>query len=535
MLRAIGRLRWLPVPAAGVFAALLAAWGGRVADYLSWNNSELAAIFVLSESLQVGADSGDLVFGTYASYTTVGINLATGWLPGHRDVWEAWPIVLSLVGVALLAWGAWTLAGRWAGLTAGAVGVAASPPVLETFVAQANHGPAYFTACLLGALLVLLATRPPTCRWVLAAAAGTGLIAGANLASDLLLLVGGVLPFLGAAILVAARRPGRDTRLMLAVAGGTTALTLVSAWALTALMNAIGLSASGTVLGQPLSFEAREDLAGDAGHVLANLALLGNGRFLSQPVGLESVVGLALAGAGLLAIGILVACLWRVLRARPDTGAAPVGRDLWIAYWGMTAVAVVGVVWILYLPAPGAASGRYLTPIFLAAAAILPVWAAGRGVREVAVGVVATVFCAMSIVGLHDLATGPKSVAQSDGETLLAELQRRGLDRGYAGYWSALGLDWHGGDAVRVLPVSTCGEGPGATLCAFPLNRIISQYEPRPGERTFVVHSPFVSLGQIDPVPARLGAPVDVFQAGTLVVYVFEDDVAARFGPPIRY
>ncbi|MDX6555099.1 MAG: hypothetical protein QOD86_1294, partial [Miltoncostaeaceae bacterium] len=110
-----------------------------------------------------------------------------------------------------------------------------------------------------------------------------------------------------------------------------------------------------------------------------------------------------------------------------------------------------------------------------------------------------------------------------------------GLDRGYAGYWSALPLDWHGGDAIQVLPVSPCGEGAGATLCAFPLNRILSQYEPQPGERTFVVNAPLVPLGKIDPMPPSLGAPADVFQAGTLVVYVYRDDVAARFGPPIRY
>jgi hypothetical protein len=36
-------------------------------------------------------------------------------------------------------------------------------------------------------------------------------------------------------------------------------------------------------------------------------------------------------------------------------------------------------------------------------------------------------------------------------------------------------------------------------------------------------------------MPPALGAPSDVFQAGTLAVYVYPDDVSARFGPPIRH
>jgi hypothetical protein len=300
-------------------------------------------------------------------------------------------------------------------------------------------------------------------------------------------------------------------------------------------MNAIGLRGSGTWHGDELSFEPADAVAGDGGHTLANLVRVGNGDFFGEAVGLRSSVALALAAATALALGILAASAWRALRAPGPAGDPLPARELWILYWGLAAAATVAAVWVLELPAPGGAGVRYLTPAFLAVAAVVPLWAAWIPRREVAVALAATVFCAMSAVALHRVATAPPSLYQDEGEQVIALLESRGLERGYAGYWSAAPISWNSGGALEVLPVSPCASADGGTLCAFVLNRILSQYEPRSGAPSFVVDSSSIPVGAIGGAPPALGPPAETLQVGTTMVHVYDYDVAARFGAPIEF
>jgi hypothetical protein len=99
-------------------------------------------------------------------------------------------------------------------------------------------------------------------------------------------------------------------------------------------------------------------------------------------------------------------------------------------------------------------------------------------------------------------------------------LERKGVTRGYAGFWDAGNLTWQTRMRLVVSPVGNCG----ATLCANKFFTIRSWYEPKGGP-TFLL---------VDPTNDFIKAPPFVSEAaekhrfGPLTVYIFDDDVTTR-------
>jgi len=198
---------------AGAFAVALALNVTRITHAFGWR-SDLVSPMVIADTLATTHGPNHVVFGTYAPYTTIWFDVATRNLPFHRTVWQMTPLVLSLLGLGVLVWVSWRLAGRWAALTTLAIGLAWSTPVVDTMAAQANHGVTYTVVCVLAGFLMLVALRPPAPAALAALTAMVG-VAGAALAlpaRDLTAVVW-LLPAVALTLLVIALAPRVGTTL----------------------------------------------------------------------------------------------------------------------------------------------------------------------------------------------------------------------------------------------------------------------------------------------------------------------------------
>lgn len=54
-----------------------------------------------------------VVLGYVPWYATLFFELATKWLPAHREIWEGARYLMLLGGAALIAWQVCQIAGRW--------------------------------------------------------------------------------------------------------------------------------------------------------------------------------------------------------------------------------------------------------------------------------------------------------------------------------------------------------------------------------------------------------------------------------------
>ena len=85
--------------------------------------------------------------------------LATKWLPAHRQLWEAAPYAMALAGAGLVGWSVWVIAGRVAASLAAVILICASPQLLRVLLSLTQHAPVWFCLAILGAYLVWLLRR----------------------------------------------------------------------------------------------------------------------------------------------------------------------------------------------------------------------------------------------------------------------------------------------------------------------------------------------------------------------------------------
>jgi hypothetical protein len=193
-------------------------------------------------------------------------------------------------------------------------------------------------------------------------------------------------------------------------------------------------------------------------------------------------------------------------------------------YWCCSATLLTGAFLISATPVD-VFSSRYLPGLIYAAAAIIPLMAAGRPVAERAVVVGSCAFALAAVIAIADGRTvHSANVALTEAEVnqVIGIAERNHLALGYAGYWEAAPITWSSHMRVAVYPVLACG----ATLCPFYLHFISSWYTPRPNTRTFLLTSnalPFVPAP-----PASLGRASAVYHAGDLTMYVYPYDLASK-------
>ena len=524
--------------AGGQLAVSLAA--AAVATYLVWllveigpvtdalyRNPDNASSLVLGQFLG-DRGSGDVILGNYAWLEPLYALDLTRWLPSHRELWEAGPYLAYAASIALVAVAVGRAVSTTAGLVAG-LAMAAPAPLVLGYVAVPNaHAHALLHIAILAAFVVSLPAVsgwPAIGRALWAALLAVSLAAG--MSSDVLVAIGGVVPFL-AALALGWRRvaiPGALAALgavgCLAGVGGGLAL---AAWA-----DDAGIHDTGTSI--PLA---------SPGHALHNVwrlledaALFVHGRLGDTSGALD----LALEAVGLIAVVVLpVLFVWILVRAVPVLAGRDVPsaeRRLLTAYWATAAVAL-SVAFVLSSAPVDIGSVRYLTSLWPALVSLVLLVFGARAVNAVAAvaAVAAALGCAELAAGRYT--TGKEAFPAADLRGLQSFVAANRLDHGYASYVNApvvtAGTDFR----IRAYPVGRCAP-TGDALCRYGIHRIDSWYAPRPGTRSFFLAAERPGWPRLGGPPARWGPPVAERQFGPFRIYAYDYDLAfalASGGPP---
>lgn len=227
---------WLPLAIAVVYVVLLLADFKALvqAIYLS---ADIVSAPMIAELSDDAPPDSEVLLGNFPWYEGYWYETLTRWLPGHRQIWQVGPWVLSLAGVALAAWSAGRAAGRWAAAMVGVALGCASTGLLSYQFSLSIHSLVWVHVALLGAFLTLAAARGGlVARLPLHVLACVGLVAvtAVGLASDRLLLVAGVGPFAVAAVALAVLIPSTAGRRLaftgLGVAAGAAAWATIAGW-----------------------------------------------------------------------------------------------------------------------------------------------------------------------------------------------------------------------------------------------------------------------------------------------------------------
>lgn len=493
-------LRWLPAFAGAAYLATVAVFGSQIVRDVGWD-TDASGVFTLAERLR---GSGPVYLSHQGGWTSLWWMLATRGLPWHAELWEATGYVFAVIGALLLAWATTRVAGRWAGVTAGAVAlVIAGPFTLRALVSVTAHVTNPFGAVVLGAGLVLLTQ---TGSWPLFV--GVGLIAGASAASDPLLWFAGVLPFAFAGALLARATRRVDVA---ARAGVTVAITVVSAVVTTLVMRALDFH----VVGLDAGLAPLRDLPANIVHLGRMIALFGGanyaipGPYPQEP--LRAILALLVFAA--VAAPVVAAILLTIRRAEPTTWA-------YACYWG----AASSLLCVVFVITPNAAdlgpkSSNYLLTLAPAAGAGVALLASRPRARQLAVAVAIATIAALNIGSIAD---GRAEVTglpiQPYEQPLLQLLEREGVTRGYAAYWGAQNLSWQTDLRLLVAPVRNCGE----QLCPYNVFTIRSWYEAQGGP-TFLLIDPTVNAIHAPPFSARARV---ARRFGPMTVYLFDYDIA---------
>lgn len=500
------RLRWLPALVGVAYVLTVAVVGPDLVRDLHWN-TDISGPLALAERLR---GSGPVSIPHFGTWTTYWFLLATRGLPGHEDLWEALGYAFTVTAALLLGWATARVAGRWAGVTAGAAALLVGPFALRPLMTLVYHVTNPFTAAVLGAYLVLL----PRKRSLLLGA-GVGVLAGANAASDPLLWVAGIAPFaLAAALLARSLR----SRAIAAQAVVTLGVTIATAIATSLLMRGLGYH----VVGLDLKVVSLGELPGNVEHLARMAALLGGANYAFEPGYPAEPWRALLAVLVIAAIAAPPAAALKLILAR----AAPLERA-YACYWG-AASALLCLAFVITPNARdlGPPSTYYLLTLSLAAGAGIALLAAGSRVAQLAVALGVAFIGAVNIAGIADGRAGGSPVLATYERPLVELLERNGVTRGYAGYWDAQNLSWQTRMRLLVAPVTRCTR---TQLCPYDFFTIRSWYTPHPGGSFLLLDD---TNNVVAGAPPFVRSATDSRRFGPLTVYLFDYDIARHVRLP---
>ncbi len=516
---------WVALPFAVVYLILLAHQLDAAITATNLD-ADAASGPVIGELFGAAPAHANVVLGEFGWYATLLFDLATKWLPGHRQIWEAAPYAMALTGAALAAWSVWQVAGRWAaGLTA-VVLICASPATLRLELSTTQHAPAWFCLALLGAFVVWLERRADATRRLVLVplVLVVGTIAGVNAKSDPLVIIGALVPF--ALALIVAR--GRGTNRAL-VSGVVTLAVAAVTWGITrTVMRALsvtpepGLHTTKIVLGHKNLHNVT--LWG------RSIAVLGNGAVSGGSFSPRLALAAVCAAISIAAVLALPWLGWRRLR-RPISSPGDPARRAFFVFWCSSAV-LLTLAFILSDAPADIHSDRYLVGLLYAAATVVPAAVALAPARR-ARAVVLAGTCVFALGGVVSLARGISTegtefhtpVSAGVANQIARIAAREHLSVGYAGYWDASPVTWTTGFRVQVYPVAVCDQN--AHLCRFDLHFISSWYSPRPRTGSFLLTDDRSNESVTKPTP-DLGRPTAVYRIGPIEMYTYPYDLAAR-------
>jgi hypothetical protein len=492
-------IEWLPAITAAAYVVLVLIKLPAIVRALYWN-SDAAGAFVLAELIP---GHGTIEIPRFGWWTSLWWLLATRELPGHARIWEATGYAFAIATAALVGWATARVAGRWAGLTAAAVTIVVGPKALAALMLVNYHTSTPFTAAVLGAYLILIGRSR---SWLLAGLVGA--LAGLNAASDPLLWIAGIAPFvIGASVFAGATK----SREVAGRAAFTLGVTVGFALATDRVMTSLGFH----VIPAGLEPVRVADIVDNFLTLGRSFALLFGANFLTYPTYPSDPLryAIALLAFAALAATILAAIRLTVRRSQPMAWA-------YATYWASAAVLISVAYWGSNLGSGAGFEGgvKYMQTLAPAAGVGVALLTArssrGRIAASLAIAVVGVVNISSIAHGRTETDFGPNRY----GPQLIRLLEHKGLTRGYASYWDAQTLTWNSGMQLLVAPVSTCS-AKGA-LCRMSYFTIDSWYDERPG-RSFLI------ANGLSKPPAEYGRPSEVFRLGSgIPVYVYPYDLA---------
>ena len=507
---------------------------------------------VISQLFGAAPPSANVVLGTFGWYATLLFDLATKWLPYHRQVWEAAPFVMALAGAGLTVWAVWKVASGWAASLTAVLLLSTSPVTLRLELSTTQHAPAWFAMALLGAFVVWI-ERGRMRRWPVTAAlvVVVGTIVGVNAASDPLVSIAGVAPFglavVATRVLAPARRgtsalwTGVATLVVAGVAWGITAFVM-SALAVT---RAPGLHTTRIAIGH----KNIENFT----LWWKSIATIGNGDYFSHPFSPATVLAFVCAMISIAAVASIPWLSWRQLRRRApaatsaDTGVtaatgtagttattgatgatATTGATAFYVFWCSSAI-LLTLAFLFSAYPSDVESGRYLLGLLYGASAVVPAAAVGRARTSAVVLAGTCVFALSAVLSIADRGAVPALHANRPVTTNVAGeiariAAREHISVGYAGYWDAAPATWATGFRVQVYPVAVCDQRK--RLCRADLHFINSWYSPRTHAGSFLLTDP--ALDSVWTRPPDLGRPKAVYRLGRLTMYIYPYDLAAK-------
>jgi hypothetical protein len=517
------------VAAVGLLALLAALASLIPALYL---NPDIASAPVIV-ALKAHAPAGSLVtLGNYPWYEPMWLMELTRSLPGHKQIWEAIPVVGFLVSVALIMWAARRALGGWAALVTGAVLLSTTAATRFALLTEAAHWTNMLHAAVLAAVLVYLngrRSRVPTGTLVAGGVALTVFTAAG--ATDTLFMVDGLLPFF-VTVWTGWWRTRHPVQRRIAVFGTAVALGgLVGGALLRALMR------HDHVIATPffrVDFLSSDQLFNKIENLLESFVVAGGGDFFAKSFDVLALLAFVAAALTFVAGVAVVVRSWRAapslaLRA-PDVTPRRAAREAWLVFWGTTIV-VTSVAFVVTNLPIDLSSSRYLMTVYAGVAALLPALVGRTIPGRTLVTAAVVVFALISVI---TLAAEPRdaygtALSSSDVAAFTQYAERSGLTVGYADYSTAASLTYATGMKVDVFPVAPCAAN---TLCPFYLNTISSWYTPRANTSTFLIVDA-ATQGSYLPVTkplAAFGTPTDTQQFGDLTVYVYRHDIARELG-----
>jgi hypothetical protein len=496
-------------------------------------NADNASTFVLP-ALAGRAPAGSVVnLGNHPWYEPWWFMRATAGLPDYRQLWEAAPFVLALLGIAVAAACAWWALGRLAGLLCAVALLAASEPVRGIVDVPESHGLIVLHAAVLCLALLFVCGRAQRGRLTPAVLVLVGVplvvFTGAGL-TDELLLVSGLGPFVLAPLLCLLRLRSRVWLTVSAFALATGVLSGLLAVFLAHVMREEHVVHAPF----PIVFVGAEAILASVQNLITTLASLGGGDFFGESVGVESVLTFAAGALTLAAIAGILRTLWRWACSTADTSTPAstqvAARELFVAFWGLVLVLTLAVFALTSVSAT-TGDGRYLIAAWVAIAALLGILATRPVARAVLVLAVA-LFGVLNV--RSEISAGVPPAGVGPDQRLAGAIEHfalaHGARVGYASYWDAAPVTWETHLRVQAYPIQPCSTPTG--LCRFYAIQIDTWYSPRPDTSTFLLTDTrsTVPLAVTAP-PASLGPPVAQEAVGEgLTVYVYDHDIAADIG-----
>jgi hypothetical protein len=520
----------------GLAAAFLAVFVWRLPyniAQLGWNSS-VASAFVMPETLVRSGTGGMTVMGSTGQWASLWFGLLTARLPLHRELWGVTPTLLLLLTAGLLGWSVTRLAGARAAVLTVLICIVASVPALGFLMAPFSHNTVYPLTALLGAYLVWLAQSGPRgglTRFLLPPL--LGIVAGACLASDILLAPVALVPLGLTAILAAFTRDPRWRTVTI------SALVIIVVSLPVAKLTSTTMGSLGYVtLHTPFELATISELPQRAKLLFEGLQSLFNGYLggsegpgtLHAPLGIACDVAMSIALLALVVVGIRTGAraIMPALGKRAVSAPQELARTLHVTFWTCAAAASCGAFWLAG-EGPTTTHYSYYDASVLAVAAVIPLLlGSGRGARAlIAIGT--SVFFLGSLVGLTSDFYNTPAALSGAGRQLLRFARANDVRIGFGNWTDASGLTWGLHGQVTVRPVLECRNEEALSLCAGFQAYVPAWYTPHRGRSFLLVEAGGIQL--LGPPPS-FGRPLSKYHFANMTMYVYPYDIASHFGAP---